>query len=99
WFDNSDISDEANRYGDLTTGNAPGIRSMRNYISRTGGNPDRSSGNTLGKSQTTRMSSSFFSLALIHASDPGSFSGLSPWTSRILRHSEEEYGQSFRNNL
>ncbi|GKB07067.1 hypothetical protein Tco_0835300 [Tanacetum coccineum] len=29
-----------NRYGDLTTGNAPGIRSMRNSISRTGVNED-----------------------------------------------------------
>ncbi|GKF72050.1 hypothetical protein Tco_0208164, partial [Tanacetum coccineum] len=43
-------SEGANRYGDLTTGDAPGIRSMQNFISRTRGKPNRSSGNTLGKS-------------------------------------------------
>ncbi|GJZ89601.1 hypothetical protein Tco_0661383 [Tanacetum coccineum] len=76
WFDNSSISDGANRYGDLTTGDAPGIRSMRNSISRTGGKPYKSSGNTLGKSWTTRMSSIFFSPALVtRKRDPGFFSG------------------------
>ncbi|GJR55209.1 hypothetical protein Tco_1405730 [Tanacetum coccineum] len=46
------------------------------------GKPDRSSGNTAGKSRTTRMSIQASFHRLIHASDPGSFSGLSPCTSR-----------------
>ncbi|GJX85753.1 hypothetical protein Tco_0336527, partial [Tanacetum coccineum] len=61
WLDSSCISLGANRYDDFATGIAQGIRSMRNSTSRDGGNPDRSSGNTLGKSQTTGMSSSFSS--------------------------------------
>ncbi|MFS7976240.1 hypothetical protein Hanom_Chr10g00890141 [Helianthus anomalus] len=46
WFDSSRISDGASRYGALATGLAPGMRSIRKSISRLGGNPGRSSGNT-----------------------------------------------------
>ncbi|GKC50578.1 hypothetical protein Tco_1073323, partial [Tanacetum coccineum] len=53
------------QYGDYATGVAPGIKSMRNSTCRRGGNPDRSSGNTSGKSHTIGMSSSFRSLVFI----------------------------------
>nr|GEZ85467.1 hypothetical protein [Tanacetum cinerariifolium] len=49
-FDNSFISDEANRYGARATGAAPRIKSIWNSTGRAGGRPSKSSGNTLGKS-------------------------------------------------
>nr|GEY79926.1 hypothetical protein [Tanacetum cinerariifolium] len=59
------IGEGANRYGDLATGVAPGIKYMRNSTCRGGGNPDRSSGNTLRKSRTIEISSSSFSPVFI----------------------------------
>ncbi|GKA01806.1 RNA-directed DNA polymerase, eukaryota, reverse transcriptase zinc-binding domain protein [Tanacetum coccineum] len=52
---------------------------MRNSISRIRGKPNRSSGNTSGKSRTTRMSSKHFphQIPVIHAIERRSFSGLS----------------------
>ncbi|GKE38427.1 hypothetical protein Tco_1461832, partial [Tanacetum coccineum] len=50
--DNSFISDGANRYGARATGTTPGIKSIWNSTGRAGGRPGKSSGNTLGKSQT-----------------------------------------------
>ncbi|MFS7935717.1 hypothetical protein Hanom_Chr05g00406881 [Helianthus anomalus] len=44
--DNSRISDGASRHRALATGLAPGITSIRKSISRLGGSPGRSSGNT-----------------------------------------------------
>ncbi|GJU30291.1 hypothetical protein Tco_1173880 [Tanacetum coccineum] len=55
----------ANRYGDLTTGDAPGIRSMRNSISRTRGKTYRSSGISLGKFGQHVCSSSFWLISLV----------------------------------
>ncbi|GKF46827.1 hypothetical protein Tco_0136629 [Tanacetum coccineum] len=48
--DNSFISDGASRYGARATDAAPGIKSTWNSTDRAGGRPDKSSGNTLGKS-------------------------------------------------
>ncbi|GJV79693.1 hypothetical protein Tco_1515563 [Tanacetum coccineum] len=59
-IDNSFISDGSNRYGARATGEAPGINSIWNSTGRTGGRPGKSSGNTLGKSQTIGTSLSFF---------------------------------------
>nr|GEW20807.1 hypothetical protein [Tanacetum cinerariifolium] len=52
-FDNSFILDEANRYGAQATGAAPGIRSIWNSTGQAGGRPDKSLGNTSGKSRMT----------------------------------------------
>nr|GFD49110.1 hypothetical protein [Tanacetum cinerariifolium] len=49
-FDNSFISDGANRYGARATGAAPGMRSIWNSTGRAGGRPSKSSRNTSGKS-------------------------------------------------
>nr|GFD07235.1 hypothetical protein [Tanacetum cinerariifolium] len=49
-FNNSFISDDANRYGAQATGAAPGIRSIWNSTGRVGGRPGKSSGNTSEKS-------------------------------------------------
>ncbi|GKG25503.1 hypothetical protein Tco_0398649, partial [Tanacetum coccineum] len=51
-FDNSFISDGANRYGARAMGAALGIKSIWNSTGRVGGRPDKSSGNTSGKSLT-----------------------------------------------
>ncbi|GKD70375.1 hypothetical protein Tco_1324465, partial [Tanacetum coccineum] len=48
--DNSSISDGAIRYGARATGAAPGIKLIWNYTGRVRGRPDKSSGNTSGKS-------------------------------------------------
>ncbi|GJU25709.1 hypothetical protein Tco_1164330 [Tanacetum coccineum] len=50
--DNSFILDGANRYGARATGAAPGIKSIWNSTGQAGGSPDKSSGNTSGKSRT-----------------------------------------------
>ncbi|GJX95322.1 hypothetical protein Tco_0351120 [Tanacetum coccineum] len=71
--DNSFISDGANRYGARAMGAAPGIKSIWNSTDRAGGRPGKSSGNTLGKSQTigtsficfpSDLSSSFLALII-----------------------------------
>ncbi|GJZ80877.1 reverse transcriptase domain-containing protein [Tanacetum coccineum] len=55
-LDNSCISEGAKRYGDFTTGVAPGTKSIRNSTCRCGGSPNKSSGNTSVKSRTTGIS-------------------------------------------
>ncbi|GKF73637.1 hypothetical protein Tco_0219969, partial [Tanacetum coccineum] len=58
--DNSFISDGANRYGARATGATLGIKSIWNSTGRAGGRPNKSSGNTSGKSQMIDTSSSCF---------------------------------------
>nr|GEW84040.1 hypothetical protein [Tanacetum cinerariifolium] len=50
--DNSFISDGANRYGARAMGAAHRFKSIWNSTGQAGGRPDKSSGNTSGKSQT-----------------------------------------------
>nr|GFC32717.1 hypothetical protein [Tanacetum cinerariifolium] len=47
-FDNSFISDEANRYGAQATGVAPGIKSIWYSTGRAGGRPGKSLGKNSG---------------------------------------------------
>nr|GFC78527.1 hypothetical protein [Tanacetum cinerariifolium] len=59
-FDNSFISDGANRYGAGATWAAAGIRSISNSTGRARGRPGKSSRNTSGKSRTIGTSLSCF---------------------------------------
>src|SRR3954468_3154771 len=90
-FFNSTNSDDAILYGFLYMGVVPGASSMLNSISRSGGMPGSSSGNTSGNSHTTGTLFSSDTCTLFNLGCRGYFSFLGGYPYCLPEVMREDY--------